>query len=100
MDDEAMEAATLDLARYLATNGQAGESPDWWDTMQAARYLGVGPWEFSPPGVRAPSDRKVWRDRALIALRAENVARQMQQATMAKVAQARQQGAGRLVVPL
>lgn len=96
MDDEAMEAATLDLARSLATNGQAGAPPEWWDTMQAARYLGVGPWELEPhSGIR----RALWRDRALIALRAEHVARQLQQAAAVQAAQARQQGA-KLVVPV
>lgn len=30
----------------MATDGQMGECPDWFTVVQAARYLGVAPWEL------------------------------------------------------
>lgn len=44
-----------------------GRCPDWYPLLQAARYLGVAPWELA----ERPS---VWRDWALMAMEAENYA--------------------------
>lgn len=92
MDEQATQAATMALAQWLATGGRQGEAPDWWDTMQAARYLGVAPWEADP---HSTAPRKLWIRRALMAIAAENIARQLQQAA---AVQAQRQGA-KLLVP-
>lgn len=94
MDDEAMQAMVLPLALHLASGGQQGEAPPWWGTMQAARYLGLPPWELDP-GSRAK--REHWRERALIALRAEAIAQQMRAQALA--AQQAKQARGGLLVP-
>jgi hypothetical protein len=50
--------------------GLMGECPDWYATMQAAKYLGVPPWELL--------DQPVWwRDKAIIAMSAEQNARKI-----------------------
>ncbi len=38
--------------------------PDWFATFQAAKYLGVAPWELMEHSI-------YWRDKALIAMTAE-----------------------------
>jgi len=55
------------LRRFLATEGAMGEAPVWYSLIQAARYLGVPPWDLA----RKP----VWWMRvALAAQSAENAA--------------------------
>lgn len=44
-----------------------GEPPEWWSSMQAARYLGVPWWELTKRSIW-------WRDKAIIAMNAENQA--------------------------
>lgn len=54
----------MTLRRYLATDGEMGEPPDWYATIQAAKYLNVAPWELMEQAL-------FWRDKALIAMTAE-----------------------------
>jgi hypothetical protein len=35
------------LGRWLATEGEIGQPPEWWSLIQASRYLGVPPWELA-----------------------------------------------------
>lgn len=35
------------LRRYLVTDGAMGEAPLWFTLIQAARYLGVPPWDLA-----------------------------------------------------
>lgn len=42
--------------------------PDWYMVIQAAKYLGVAPWELMEQSV-------YWRDKAAIAMTAEHNAR-------------------------
>lgn len=44
--------------------GKVGECPDWYVLIQAAKYLGVPPWELMEQSIW-------WRDKALIAMSAE-----------------------------
>lgn len=39
------------MRRYLASEGQFGEAPPWYAELQAARYLGVAPWELAERSV-------------------------------------------------
>jgi hypothetical protein len=55
------------LGRYLATEGLMGEPPDWYALIQAAKYLGVAPWELMDQSI-------FWTDKALIAMSAEHSA--------------------------
>jgi len=50
--------------------GQMGFCPDWYLVIQAAKYLGVAPWEMLEQSVW-------WRDRAFIAMTAEIQAKQI-----------------------
>lgn len=50
-----------------------GEVPDWWTHIQAAKYLGVTPWELSAQPV-------FWRNAALTALDVEGTYRKQQEA--------------------
>ncbi|HOG46289.1 MAG TPA: hypothetical protein PLJ35_15690 [Anaerolineae bacterium] len=45
-----------------------GEAPEWYWDIQAARYLGVAPWELAAQSIE-------WRNRALVAMSAEAEAR-------------------------
>ncbi len=47
-----------------------GFCPDWYLVIQAAKYLGVAPWEMLEQSVW-------WRDRAFIAMTAEIQAKQI-----------------------
>jgi len=51
----------------LATDGLIGEPPDWYALIQAAKYLGVAPWDLIEQSV-------FWTDKALIAMSAEHSA--------------------------
>jgi len=44
--------------------------PDWYAVMQAAKYLGVAPWELMEQSIW-------WQDKALIAMAAEHQARKI-----------------------
>lgn len=44
--------------------------PDWYPLVQAAKYLGVAPWDLLEQSAW-------WRDRALIAMSAERQAKQI-----------------------
>lgn len=59
------------LRRWLATNNQTGECPEWYAIIRAAKYLGVAPWLL----MEQPA---VWMEWALIAESAENGAMQGQ----------------------
>ncbi len=50
--------------------GKMGAVPEWYVYMQAAKYLGVAPWELMEQSV-------YWRNKAIIALSAENEAREI-----------------------
>lgn len=52
------------LGRFLKTRGFTGECPDWYAIMQAARYLGVAPWDL----IEQPT---FWLDKALVAMEVE-----------------------------
>jgi len=53
-----------ELRRYIATKGLQGSMPDWYPSMQAAKYLNVPWWDLL--------EQSVWyRDKALIAMSAE-----------------------------
>jgi hypothetical protein len=92
--DEQTQGAILALAQFLASGGQQGSAPPWFETVQAARYLGVAPWELNP---ESHAKRQHWQERAVIALRAEAVAQQMRaQARAAQQVAARNGG---IVVP-
>lgn len=96
--DEQLDEATreiVDLAKAIVTGGEQGAAPGWWETMQAARYLHVPPWEFEPRNVTGPA---VWRQRALVAIKAEHLAGQMR-AQIQVAAQVRQRQGGGLLVP-
>ena len=49
-----------------------GESPDWYDLIEAARYLGVAPWDLED----APT---YWYKRAIGAMNAVSGAREDQE---------------------
>lgn len=42
-----------------------GEAPEWWVLIQAAKYLGVPPWDLE-------QQRPFWLNAALASLSAEN----------------------------
>jgi len=44
--------------------------PDWYALVQAAKYLGVAPWDLMRQSI-------YWQDKALIALSAEHDAREI-----------------------
>lgn len=46
------------------TKGAMGECPDWYELIQAARYLGVPPWDLAMQPV-------CWRNWASEAMRQE-----------------------------
>lgn len=50
--------------------GKMGECPEWYALIQAAKYLGVPPWELMEQSVW-------WQDKALIAMTAENEAQKI-----------------------
>jgi hypothetical protein len=50
-----------------------GEVPDWYVIIKAAKYLGVPPWELMKQSI-------FWREKALIAMAAENDARKQKEA--------------------
>jgi hypothetical protein len=52
----------------LATDGELGDYPDWYLIIQAAKYLGVPPWELMKQSV-------FWRNAALKCMQAEYSAR-------------------------
>jgi len=62
----------VQLRRYLATNGltDTWKCPDWYPVVQAAKYLGVAPWELMQQSI-------YWRDKALIAMTAEYQAQEI-----------------------
>ena len=60
------------LGRYLATDGLMGEIPDWYVIIKAAKYLGVPPWDLMKQSI-------FWREKALIAMAAENDARKQKE---------------------
>lgn len=39
-------AEARELAKHVETDGAFGEIPEWWNVVQAARYLGVAPWDL------------------------------------------------------
>lgn len=47
-----------------------GSCPDWYGLIQAAKYLGVPPWELMEKSVW-------WKDRAMIAMTAEHNAKKI-----------------------
>lgn len=49
------------------TKGAMGECPDWYETIQAARYLNVAPWDLAERPI-------CWREWALASARAEAAA--------------------------
>lgn len=49
------------------SDGALGEAPWWFETIEAARHLGVVPWELA----QAPI---FWQDAALAAMSAEAMA--------------------------
>jgi hypothetical protein len=53
-------------------DGQMGECPDWWVTIQAARYLGVAPWDLMNQSI-------YWTDKARTAITAEAGAAKIKQ---------------------
>ena len=46
-------------------DGLTGTLPEWYGVMQAAKYLGVAPWELVERSI-------YWKDKALIAMSAEH----------------------------
>ncbi len=52
------------MRRYLASDGDFGEAPEWYTVMRAAKYLGVAPWELLEQNVG-------WTNAALVAMDAE-----------------------------
>lgn len=54
----------------LGQETQTAWCPDWYAVVQAAKYLGCKPWELMDMPVW-------WLDRALIAMTAENQAREI-----------------------
>lgn len=48
------------------------ECPDWYGHIQAAKYLGVSPWDL----LKAPAGTW-WRDRAFLSMTAEGEARKI-----------------------
>ena len=53
------------LRRWIATEGSMGEPPAWYSLIQAARYLGVPPWDLATKPIW-------WMNVALSAQSAEN----------------------------
>ncbi len=45
-------------------NGKMGACPDWYNTMKAAQYLGVAPWDLMEQSIW-------WQEKAIIAMNAE-----------------------------
>jgi hypothetical protein len=86
-DEERMRAAQA-LAQHLMSGGQQGEMPDWYPTLQAAKYMGVGPWEIvaapDAPALRRERNPAIWRDRALVAMLASEIVARTQAALMAQ----------------
>jgi hypothetical protein len=60
----------VDLGRYLATDGEMGECPDWYAHIQIARYLRVGPDELMHMSI-------YWKSKAMKAMDAESRARKI-----------------------
>ena len=54
----------------LHTNTETAWCPEWYAILQAARYLGVAPWDLIKQSV-------VWTDWALIAMSAEHDAQKI-----------------------
>jgi hypothetical protein len=50
-------------------DGKMGVCPDWYATVQAAKYLEVAPWELLKQSIW-------WQDKALIAMTAEHEAQE------------------------
>lgn len=80
----AAEACSMELARYLATNGKGedwwGEPwacPDWYVVIRTARYFHVAPWEMVAPGTAAKIGREWWLLWAMISEGAEAKAEQI-----------------------
>jgi hypothetical protein len=48
-------------------DGKMGKCPDWYNTMQAAKYLNVAPWELIEQSIW-------WIDKAITAMNAETEA--------------------------
>lgn len=60
------------LRRYLASDGFTGSYPEWWPTLQAAKYLKVPWWDLL--------EHSVWfMDKALVAMTAESQAEKNRQ---------------------
>ena len=59
----------MGLRRYLVLQEETDTAhcPDWYGTMQAAKYLNVAPWELLEQSV-------YWKDKALVAMTAEHEA--------------------------
>lgn len=57
------------LRRWLVTDGQMEQCPDWYLTIKVANYLRVAPWEL----VRQPL---FWQAAAQEAMAAEHYARE------------------------
>lgn len=60
------------LRRYLVLEEETETAwcPNWYPTIQAAKYLGCKPWELLEQSVW-------WRDKALIAMTAEQQAQKI-----------------------
>lgn len=56
------------LGRYIATEGELGECPDYYPLIQVAKYLGVAPWELFKQSL-------FWKNAALRCMQAEYSAR-------------------------
>jgi hypothetical protein len=55
------------ITRHLLTDGEMGDMPEWYITIQAAKYLGVPPWDLA--------DRPMaWQEWAVAARNAEAAA--------------------------
>ena len=62
----------MGLRRYivLGEETETAHCPDWYATIQAAKYLGVAPYDLLEKGV-------IWRDWALKAMTAEHQAQKI-----------------------
>jgi len=54
----------------LGEETETARCPDWYAVIQAAKYLGVAPWEMLEQSV-------FWFDKAIIAISAENQAQEI-----------------------
>ncbi len=62
----------VNLRRFLSLAGESDTwpCPEWYPIFQASRFIGVAPWELAAQSVW-------WRQKALIAMEAEEGARKI-----------------------